>query len=250
MADFAAALGASKGASTLLVLFIPSRDRADGHRPGLLGRGGLKTLGMLFGGATAFPQGKGVWRDDAQGGKLLFDEPVIIQCYASEQAIESRTTELRRFLHRMGREARQGAIGLVIDRDYLEIGFPLEPITSPGDRRARKGDNAHGQEHQIHRRRPRCQSRQPGARYRRRRVRCRPPGQCSRAFRAGWCPARASARPPERRELGTPPESAHERGYAAAALRWPSAPRRRAKVSPMQIAAQILEDALAGVPEQ
>jgi hypothetical protein len=29
MADFATALGASNGASTLLVLFIPSRDRAD-----------------------------------------------------------------------------------------------------------------------------------------------------------------------------------------------------------------------------
>lgn len=28
MADFAAALGATKGASTLLVLFIPNRDRA------------------------------------------------------------------------------------------------------------------------------------------------------------------------------------------------------------------------------
>lgn len=30
------------------------------------------------------------------------------------------------FLHRMGREARQRAIGLVIGRDYPEIGFPLE----------------------------------------------------------------------------------------------------------------------------
>jgi hypothetical protein len=37
----------------------------------------------------------------------------------------------RDFLHRMGREARQGAIGLVIDRDYLEIGFPLEETTPP-----------------------------------------------------------------------------------------------------------------------
>ena len=26
----------------------------------------------------------------------------------------------------MGREAKQGAIGLVVDRDYLEIDFPLE----------------------------------------------------------------------------------------------------------------------------
>ena len=50
---------------------------------------------MLFGGATAFPQGKGVWRDDAQGGKLLFDEPVVIQCYTSEQKIESRADELQ-----------------------------------------------------------------------------------------------------------------------------------------------------------
>ena len=75
-----------------------------------------------------FP-GKGIWRDDAQGGKLLFDEPVIIQCYTSEYLIEERIGDLRDFLHRMGREARQGAIGLVIDGDYLEIGFPLEETT-------------------------------------------------------------------------------------------------------------------------
>jgi hypothetical protein len=132
MPDFAKTLGASKGASTLLVLFIPSKDRTDqpidqGHWV----EEALQALGTLFGGATAFPQGKGVWRDDAQGGKLLFDEPVVIQCYTSEQAIESRADELRAFLHRMGCEARQGAIGLVIDRDYLEIGFPLEETVKP-----------------------------------------------------------------------------------------------------------------------
>ena len=33
---------------------------------------------------------------------------------------------------RMGREARQGAIGLVIDRGYLEIGFPLEQTVNVG----------------------------------------------------------------------------------------------------------------------
>jgi hypothetical protein len=127
MPDFAKALGASKGASTLLVLFIPSKDRTD--QPidqGYWVEEALTALGALFGGATAFPQGKGVWRDDAQGGRLLFDEPVVIQCYTSEQAIENRAEELKAFLHRMGREAQQGAIGLVIDRDYLEIGFPLE----------------------------------------------------------------------------------------------------------------------------
>jgi hypothetical protein len=132
MADFAKALGASKNASTLLVLFIPSRDRDDqAIDQGYWVDESLKTLGTLFGGATAFPQGKGVWRDDAQGGTLLFDEPVVIQCYTSERAIESRSADLRQFLERMGREARQGAIGLVIDREYLEISFPLEQPASP-----------------------------------------------------------------------------------------------------------------------
>ena len=50
----------------------------------------------------------------------------MIQCYTSEQMLEQHMKRLSEFLHRMGREARQGAIGLVIDRDYLEIGFPLE----------------------------------------------------------------------------------------------------------------------------
>ena len=139
MPDFAGALGASKAASTLLVLFIPSKDRGDQpiDQEYWVGEA-LRVLGTLFGGATAFPQGKGVWRDDAQGGKLLFDEPVVIQCYTSEQALEQQTPALRDFLYHMGREARQGAVGLVIDRDYLEIGFPLEKSTPPPRQKHKK----------------------------------------------------------------------------------------------------------------
>jgi hypothetical protein len=138
MPDFAGMLGASKAASTLLVLFIPSKDRKDQPIDQALWlEESLRLLGTLFGGATAFPQGKGVWRDDAQGGKLQFDEPVVIQCYTSEQALEQQGAPLRDFLERMGREARQGAVGLVIDRDYLEIGFPLESSPPPA-RPARK----------------------------------------------------------------------------------------------------------------
>jgi len=131
--DFASLLGARKSDSTLLVLFIPSRDRTD--QPidqEYWVRETLGVLGELFGGATAFPRGQGVWRDDAQSGLLLFDEPVVIQCYASEVSLESRLDELKAYLLRMGREARQGAIGLVIDRDYLEIGFPLEQTVTVG----------------------------------------------------------------------------------------------------------------------
>jgi hypothetical protein len=139
MPDFAGPLGAQKAASTLLVLFIPSRDRNDEpiDQDHWVGEA-LRVLGTLFGGATAFPQGKGVWRDDARQGKLLFDEPVVIQCYTSQQALREQAPALREFLHRMGREARQGAVGLVIDRDYLEINFPPEEPGPPARSRRRK----------------------------------------------------------------------------------------------------------------
>ena len=48
----------------------------------------LAVLGRLFGSATAFPQGRGVWRDDAQGGRLLLNQPVVMQCYTSESVLE------------------------------------------------------------------------------------------------------------------------------------------------------------------
>jgi len=100
----------------------------------------LRMFGECFGGATAFPQGRGVWRDDAQGGKLLFDEPVVVQCYTSEEMLDQQAERLREFLLRLGTEARQGAVGVVIDRDYLEIRFPLQGKLDPGT----EGGTNHG----------------------------------------------------------------------------------------------------------
>jgi hypothetical protein len=73
------------------------------------------------GGATAFPQGRGVWRDDKQGGGLVYDAPVIIQSYTSLEALDEKADDLRAFLVSMGKETGQGAVGFVIDRTYLEI---------------------------------------------------------------------------------------------------------------------------------
>jgi hypothetical protein len=127
MPDWSHLLQAQKNASTALVLYVPSVDRFDEPiEQEYWVTETLTVFGRLFGGATAFPQGRGVWRDDAQGGKLIFDAPVIVQCYTSETALEENAENLRDFLVRMGRESRQGAIGFVIDRDYLEIRFPLE----------------------------------------------------------------------------------------------------------------------------
>ena len=125
--DWGKAFAAQKAEGTVLVLFIPSVDRrGEPVNQEHWETEALATLGRLFGGATAFPQGRGVWRDDQRAGHLVFDAPVIIQCYTNEEAISEHAPELREFLVRMGKGAGQGAVGLVIDRTYLEIEFPLE----------------------------------------------------------------------------------------------------------------------------
>ena len=124
MTEWGERFAADKAEGTVLVLFVPSVDRDDepidqAHWETET----LTLLGRLFGGATAFPQGRGIWRDDERGGRLIFDAPVIVQCYTSTDAIDEHADELRSFLVRMGEETRQGAVGFVIDRTYLEIKF-------------------------------------------------------------------------------------------------------------------------------
>ncbi len=121
---------ADKKQSTLLVLFIPSANRF-GKSLGKKEqerwvRKALQVLGEKMGGGTAFPRGLGVWRDDAQGGKLVWDNPVLIQCYTDETTLEQQAVHLREFLIELGTKTHQGAIGFVIDRDYYEIHFPLK----------------------------------------------------------------------------------------------------------------------------
>src|SRR5205085_536682 len=81
----------------------------------------LETLGQLFGGATAFPRARGVWRDDAMGGGLVKDEPVVIHCYTTPEDVADSDSlaRLGSFCRRMGREAHQGEVGLVIGDEYL-----------------------------------------------------------------------------------------------------------------------------------
>src|SRR5262249_14686740 len=215
MADFAGALGASKAASTLLVLFIPSRDRHDqaidqGHWV----EEALRVLGTLFGGATAFPQGRGVWRDDAQGGKLLFDEPVVVQCYTSEETLDQQADRLRDFLVWMGREARQGAVGVVIDRDYLGIRFPRPGGPGPGSERG----TGHGEEHGADCPEAGRRDRVPGPGRGRRRLRDGPAGRdhggVAGALTAGAGTAAGAA---DGCAVGSSPQGADERRDASPA---------------------------------
>jgi hypothetical protein len=122
--DIARALGATEPAGTYpIAIFIPSVDR-DGAPidQAYWIKEALTVLGRRFGGATAMPPGSGVWRDDEQGGQLKSDESVIVFCLAKwSEVTPTALQDVRRFLHRMGRDARQGEVGVVMEGQYFGI---------------------------------------------------------------------------------------------------------------------------------
>jgi hypothetical protein len=111
--------------SVLAVLFVPSVER-DGRteidQPGWVDAA-LEMFGRVLGGATAYPKARGIWRDDERHGALVRDEPVVVHCYTTPVAIEDarNLADLGSFCRRMGREARQGEVGLVIGDEYFAI---------------------------------------------------------------------------------------------------------------------------------
>ena len=109
----------------LVVVFVPSVER-DGTTPIDQDRwvdAALQMFGRVFGGATAYPKAKGVWRDDERDRALVKDEPVVVHCYTTPADIEdsNNLAELGSFCRTMGRDARQGEVGLVIGDEYFAI---------------------------------------------------------------------------------------------------------------------------------
>lgn len=115
------------------MLFIPSRDR-EGNTVDhdFWVTAALETLGKLFRGATAYPRARGVWRDDERGGTLTYEEPTVVTCYADPRALTGAAqSDLRAFLHRLGRETNQGEIGVVIGDRYYGI-TEFDPASPQG----------------------------------------------------------------------------------------------------------------------
>jgi hypothetical protein len=129
MPSFSELLMADSADATLLVLFIPSADRkgkALGNKEQRRWiRKALKLLGEKFTGGTAFPRGWGVWRDDAQGGRLVWDKPVVIQCFTNEATFREHAASIRDFMVDLGTQTNQGAVACVLDKTLYQIRFPL-----------------------------------------------------------------------------------------------------------------------------
>lgn len=111
--------------SVLVVLFVPSVER-DGTTAIDQNRwvdSAPEMLGRVFGGATAYPKARGIWRDDDRDGALVKDEPVVVHCYTTAGDIEDSETmaELGGFCRKLGRETNQGEVGLVVGDEYFAV---------------------------------------------------------------------------------------------------------------------------------
>jgi len=107
-----------------VTLFVPSVDRnGESIDQPYWTELALATFGRLFRGATAFPPGRGVWRDDERGGELIYDSTQMVTSWVAENLLTDPYVlgDLKNFLCRMGREANQGEIGIVIDGTYFGI---------------------------------------------------------------------------------------------------------------------------------
>jgi hypothetical protein len=118
-------LSMARRKTVLVVLFIPSvqRDGITVVEQDRWVQAALEMLGKVFGGATAYPKARGIWRDDARGGTLVKDEPIVMHCSTTPLEIqdEDRLEQLGTFCRSMGRQTGQGEVGLVIGDEYLAI---------------------------------------------------------------------------------------------------------------------------------
>lgn len=102
-------------------VFVPSLDRDGNEIPGghaFWIEETLQTMATLFGGATAFPPSRGAWRDDERGGAILVEDVAIVFSYVAEADLTGAAQPLYEFLMRLGRETRQGEVGIFVDGAY------------------------------------------------------------------------------------------------------------------------------------
>ena len=109
--DWVTGLGANAGyRAQKFAIYVPDKDR-EGAEIGDQRRWVLEALRLLTeldGGATAEPAVEGVWQGPT--GPAVWEHPVIVYSFVDARAFFARFAEVREFVHRMGRETRQGEV--------------------------------------------------------------------------------------------------------------------------------------------
>jgi hypothetical protein len=128
--DLGAELGASGGTSVqCLTLYIPSHDEA-GDEIGDQRRWVLRAaqlLAQIGGGVTIMPPVEGGWLKP--DGTVIWEDPVLVYTFIRSGPFKRLLPDLRRFLHSLGRETRQGEVALEFDGSFYRI----NKFDSPGE---------------------------------------------------------------------------------------------------------------------
>ena len=121
--DLGAALGALEATSTqILTLYSPNKDR-DGLELGTRRKWVLEAAHLLAefgGGVTVMPPCEGGWWNEASR-QIVWEAPVIVYTYIKTEAFLRGLPRLRAFLHRLGRETRQGEVAVEFDGAFYRI---------------------------------------------------------------------------------------------------------------------------------
>ena len=124
MSDYVNWLGAggAEPKDTYVAVFVPSKTRDEQPLDHEYWRDeAMRTMSTLFGGATAVA-GFGGWLDQERGGKVKEEQiSMVFSFIAEDEWNKANVLELRKFLHRMGREAEQGEIGVLVKDRFLRI---------------------------------------------------------------------------------------------------------------------------------
>ena len=107
--------------NSYVAVFVPSRTRSGydiDHASWV--QEAVEVLSQLFGGATAV-EGFGGWFDEECGQVLTERVSMVVSFISEEEWNRAKVRELRRFLHRMGRETEQGEVGLLVQNCFYRI---------------------------------------------------------------------------------------------------------------------------------
>lgn len=120
--DLSEQLGANGGVSVeSLTLYIPDRDR-DGNEIGDQRRWVLEAARLLTtigGGVTIMPPVEGGWLNSQ--GEIIWEKPVLVYTFIDPDKFMAAVTELRRFLHALGNQTRQGEVAFELGERFYRI---------------------------------------------------------------------------------------------------------------------------------
>jgi hypothetical protein len=102
-------------------LYIPDRD-VDGkvlrnQRRWVLE--GADLLARIGGGVTIMPPVEGGWLNDS--GEVVWENPILIYTFIRPAEFRDMLPMVRAFLHKLGRETRQGEIAFEFDTKFYRI---------------------------------------------------------------------------------------------------------------------------------